>query len=59
MEMSKFNYMLQNNISRNLLQKIGCPERCFLRVRVSKRRRDALVAKTMVLVPLINSIQPY
>ena len=41
MEMDKFKYMLEIDISRNSSQKIGCPDGCFLRVWVS------MLAKTL------------
>ena len=48
MEMKKFNYMLEIDTLRNSSpKKTGCPEGCFLRVWVSKRHPDALLAKTM------------
>ena len=41
--------MLEIDILRNFSQKqSGCPEGCFLRVWVSKRRPHALLAKTML-----------
>ena len=44
--MKKFNYKLEIEIFRNSTQKIGCPERFFLMVWVSKK------AKTMVVTNL-------
>ena len=44
-EMKKINYMLEIDIFKKFLTKIfACPEGCFLRVWVSKRHPDALLA---------------
>ena len=48
MEMKKFNNMTDKNFQKSLKKKCGCPEGCFLRVWVSKRLPDALLAKTML-----------
>ena len=49
MEMNKFNYKLEIDILRNSSQKnLGVLRGAFLRVWVSKRHPDALLAKTMV-----------
>ena len=48
MEMTKFNYMLEIYILRySTPNNLRCPEGCFLRVWVPKRRPGALLAKTM------------
>ena len=47
-EMKNINYMPEIDILRNSSrQEFGCPEWCSLRVWVSKRRPDTLLAKTM------------
>ena len=43
LRLNNFNYMLENNILNNYLQKIG-----FLRVWASKWRPDTLLAKIML-----------
>ena len=47
-EMRKFNYKLQIEIFRNSTQKMGVLRGSFLRVWVSKKAPDALLAKTML-----------
>ena len=54
----KINYMLEIDILRNSSKRFECAEWCFLRVWVSKRHPDTLLAKTMVQwTPDVNAPQ--
>ena len=53
--MKKFNYMLEIDILRNSSQQIGYPDSWFW---VSKRHPDALLAKTMLIMMIID-IAPF